>query len=90
MDFNDFTLDRLVLDQEIDFLKDTPVIRPPVTSDHVSLSSSTDKSYSSRRTCPQALFFPSKAMCQRHWTEKHLNEVIGRVPHQPWHVYLLR
>lgn len=32
MGFNDFTLDLLVDDQEMDFLDDTPVFRPPATS----------------------------------------------------------
>lgn len=27
--------------------------------------------------CTQTLVFPSKTMCQRHWTEKHLNEVVS-------------
>lgn len=32
MDFNEFSLDLLVDDREIDFLEDTPVFRPPATS----------------------------------------------------------
>lgn len=31
MDFNDFALDLLVDDQEMDLLEDTPVFRPPAT-----------------------------------------------------------
>lgn len=80
MDFNEFALDLLVDDREMDFLEDTPVFRPPASSSEVQKNIefffSPDMSCPIDG-CPPALVFSTKAKYQRPWREKHLPEVIS-------------
>lgn len=78
MDFNEFALDLLVDDREMDFLEDTPVFRPQASSSEVQKNIefffSPDMSCPIDG-CPPALVLSTKAKYQRHWTEKHLPEL---------------
>lgn len=80
MDFNEFALDLLVDDREMDFLEDTPVFRPPASSSEVQKNIefffSPDMSCPIDG-CPPALVLSTKAKYQRPWREKHLPEVIS-------------
>jgi hypothetical protein len=83
MDFNDFTLELMADSKEMDFLEDAPVFYP-VPKEHSG--SDIDKNVEffyypgiccPVDGCPPALVYTTKASFQRHWTEKHLPEVIS-------------
>ena len=86
MIFNDFTFDLMVDAQEMDILEDAPVFRPLVNQ-HPDISvTDSEKNikffFSPDISCPEdgcppAQLYATKASFQRHWTEKHLPEVIS-------------